>query len=443
MKHLTTLLLLFSLLLSVLASCQGTAPVTTQEAPPFTEEKTPGETKEPSQVPPSSTVTQTAEIGEKEKSISAVLYERLSEIKNQNEVYGGLRIALDQEMEQALKALEAQEFANLQDGMITVSKETTQLLRWIDLVDSYILDYDIRAVSALQEYFASIARLMVEQNCFAVEFEGGGIYEQDGAFVVERDDFSKKHLVLYYFSDYQKSKSCVFSNEISEIAPYAFSGTTVLEEITLEVGTSIQIASDAFADCPNMTTIRCKYSDYPFLNPKYDLIPHWRFQAYGSFGVMSLNMNYASGGPYQPFTKYDEYTFQVMQQERNKGVPCYPTDDVAEHYVVVDGVLVSYYGIGGHVVIPEGVTEIRGGVFDHCKTNILEVTLPSTLKKICTGAFAGMPMLIALELPEGLEEIEPLAIYEDINSIPFIHITGIPETCKVAENAFHDYQPAR
>lgn len=48
--------------------------------------------------------------------------------------------------------------------------------------------------------------------------------------------------------------------------------------------------------------------------------------------------------------------------------------------------LISYRGSGGHVVIPEGVTEIAMGCFEKC-TTLTGVTFPSTLTTIGKNAY--------------------------------------------------------
>ena len=48
-------------------------------------------------------------------------------------------------------------------------------------------------------------------------------------------------------------------------------------------------------------------------------------------------------------------------------------------FIIENGVLKKYIGPGGDVVIPEGVTEIRGAAFEGCKT-VSRVSIPSSVE---------------------------------------------------------------
>ena len=48
-------------------------------------------------------------------------------------------------------------------------------------------------------------------------------------------------------------------------------------------------------------------------------------------------------------------------------------------FIIENGVLKKYVGPGGDVVIPEGVTEIRGAAFEGCKT-VSRVSIPSSVE---------------------------------------------------------------
>ena len=71
----------------------------------------------------------------------------------------------------------------------------------------------------------------------------------------------------------------------------------------------------------------------------------------------------------------------------------------------------NYNGSPRSVTIPEGVTAIDDRAFDGCM-NLAAVDLPTTLKTIGTGAFAGTAV-VAPTLPEGLESIGQEAFYGD------------------------------
>lgn len=101
--------------------------------------------------------------------------------------------------------------------------------------------------------------------------------------------------------------------------------------------------------------------------------------------------------------------------------------------LVEDGVMKRYIGVGGEVLIPEGVTEIGESAFIHCaavsavelpesvrvirsaafswRTGLLQVKLPHSLRVIEEGAFEGCSGLRHVVLPEGLCQVHTAAFY--------------------------------
>ncbi len=77
-------------------------------------------------------------------------------------------------------------------------------------------------------------------------------------------------------------------------------------------------------------------------------------------------------------------------------------------FIIYNGRLTGYYGPGGSVNIPEGVTEISSNVFKGRK-DITNVTFPSTLEVIGDHAFTECNALTNFILPEGLLSIEESA----------------------------------
>lgn len=66
------------------------------------------------------------------------------------------------------------------------------------------------------------------------------------------------------------------------------------------------------------------------------------------------------------------------------------------------GVLISYNGPGGDVVIPESVKSFSEAVF-RGNTKITSITIPSGVKRIAEGSFSKCTNLVSITLPEGLE----------------------------------------
>ncbi|MGN1001190.1 MAG: leucine-rich repeat protein [Oscillospiraceae bacterium] len=73
-------------------------------------------------------------------------------------------------------------------------------------------------------------------------------------------------------------------------------------------------------------------------------------------------------------------------------------------FVITDGVLLAYYGPGGDVVIPDGVTAIGERVFFR-RTDVTGVTIPDGVTSICSHAFYGCANLSDVSLPNSLSTI--------------------------------------
>lgn len=108
-------------------------------------------------------------------------------------------------------------------------------------------------------------------------------------------------------------------------------------------------------------------------------------------------------------------------------------------FLIEDGVLVAYYGLGGDVTIPEGVTAIGTSAFQNC-TELTSVTFPASLTTVGDYAFAGCSGLGGkLVIPDSVETIGSYAFsggtaltgldlgngVEDIQSYAFSGCTGM------------------
>ena len=79
-------------------------------------------------------------------------------------------------------------------------------------------------------------------------------------------------------------------------------------------------------------------------------------------------------------------------------------------FIIENGILKQYTGLGGHVVVPEDVVEIGFQAFFK-NASITSIDLPKGLKKIGMSAFLGNTAIHEIELPEGLEVLEQEAFY--------------------------------
>lgn len=101
-------------------------------------------------------------------------------------------------------------------------------------------------------------------------------------------------------------------------------------------------------------------------------------------------------------------------------------------YTIVDGVLVSYQGDGGHISIPSQVREIGEYVF-YYRDDILSVRVPGTVKKIGAYAFAENSHLGLVTLDEGIESIGERSFY---NSLKIKTITVPDSVTEIGDYAF-------
>lgn len=73
-------------------------------------------------------------------------------------------------------------------------------------------------------------------------------------------------------------------------------------------------------------------------------------------------------------------------------------------FTIIAGVLTKYNGSGGSVVIPDGVTSIGSGAFQHC-VNVNKITIPNTVKSIENYAFQFCNNLNTINIPSSVISI--------------------------------------
>ena len=84
----------------------------------------------------------------------------------------------------------------------------------------------------------------------------------------------------------------------------------------------------------------------------------------------------------------------------------------AENFVIENGVLKKYKGPGGDVIIPDGVTSIKGefpdGAFSDCEC-LTSVVIPNGVTSIGEFAFSGRERLTSVVIPDSVTTIERFA----------------------------------
>ena len=111
------------------------------------------------------------------------------------------------------------------------------------------------------------------------------------------------------------------------------------------------------------------------------------------------------------------------------------TVEMEGDFFIEDGVLLAYQGLGGDVVIPEGVTAIGRYAFQGC-SELTSVTIPEGVTKINEYAFRNCSGLTRVNMPNSLKTIGQYAFYNcDALSGTLVIPDGV-ET--IGQRAFYD-----
>lgn len=230
--------------------------------------------------------------------------------------------------------------------------------------------------------------------------------------------------------------------QVSALADGCFSGNTALTSVTLPEGL-LAIGNDAFYGCealaeitiPDSVTTLGSYAFYGCsaltemaLSASVTEIGDYAFdttEGITAFTVDADNAVYTS----QDGVLFDKdlttlLKYPEARPDKSYTVPssCKTIADWAmigtQYLEQIDlghvtsiGEDAFYYCVGlKSIVIPEGITELKGAVFCYC-TSLESVTLPSTLKSIGENCFYSCTSLTDITLPEGLEKIEGYAFF--------------------------------
>lgn len=120
--------------------------------------------------------------------------------------------------------------------------------------------------------------------------------------------------------------------------------------------------------------------------------------------------------------------------------------DTATELVIPEGVAqignYAFYNLNAYTLnIPEGVTRIGDHAFETSDSVTSRVTLPSTLKTIGWGAFAGRDWRGDIDIPEGVTAIDGLAFMN--SGPPFAYVIRLPGSLQsIGRNAFANFGSA-
>lgn len=77
---------------------------------------------------------------------------------------------------------------------------------------------------------------------------------------------------------------------------------------------------------------------------------------------------------------------------------------MTKDFEIENSVLIKYKSNGGNVVIPNGVTEIGDGAFEHCGW-VKSINIPDSVTEIHYGAFRNCGGLISINIPDSVTKI--------------------------------------
>lgn len=109
-----------------------------------------------------------------------------------------------------------------------------------------------------------------------------------------------------------------------------------------------------------------------------------------------------------------------------------PAEDLSAYFDIQNGVLKRYTGPGGHVVIPDEVTEIRERVFRD-RADLTGITLPEGLRRVGQSAFEGCTGLTGMYFPKQVEKID-IHAFQDCAGLRQITVEN--GDIVIANNAF-------
>ena len=95
-------------------------------------------------------------------------------------------------------------------------------------------------------------------------------------------------------------------------------------------------------------------------------------------------------------------------------------------FIIENGVLTIYVGIGGDVVIPNGVTRLGEWAFKFCK-NLTSITIPNSVTSISNFAFSDCTSLTSIIIPDSVTSIGNWA-FEDCHNVREIILSSTAET---------------
>lgn len=233
---------------------------------------------------------------------------------------------------------------------------------------------------------------VIGRNAFAGREDVTGVDLPDGVTKIEAMAFERTGLVTIDMPDSvteigdSSFNSCKnlfnvrLSKNLKTISAYAFQYCDNIYFVKIPKGVT-SIGMDAFSSCKNLGGIEVPSS-----------VTEIRGFAFNKSSNLRVVLYAGSKSDWEKISIGDNKEFDSAKFTYNHS---WADTDFS---VVGDGLLQGYYGSDADVIIPSGIKEVYGGVFETNKT-VETVTIPEGVKSIYGEAFDRCPNLKSVKIP--------------------------------------------